>query len=125
MSSEHWTHHPHDRSEPLVPGEVYEFVVSFPEVGHVFRAGHAVELAILAPSVTPATDWGPMPINFPGINTVHHSADHPSRLELPVVPSITAGGPPPACGSLEYQPCRPGVVPNFTAAGMSRDLVRR
>lgn len=125
QSSVHWTHHPHDRSEPLVPGEVYELVISFPEVGHVFRAGHSVELAVLAPSVTPATDWGPMPINFPGINTVHHSADHPSRLELPVVPGISAAGPPPPCGSLEYQPCRPGFVPNFTAAGMSRDLVRR
>ena len=125
LSSEHWTHHPHDRSEPLVPGEVYEFVISFPEVGHVFRAGHSVELAVLAPSVTPATDWGPMPINLPGINTVYHSAEYPSRLELPVVASISATGPPPECGSLEYQPCRPRVEPNFTAAGMPRDLLRR
>lgn len=52
-------------------------------------------------------------------------ASHPSRLELPVVPSIRADGPPPPRGSLEYQPCRSGFVPNFTAAGMSRDLVRR
>lgn len=125
MSSEHWTHHPHDRSEPLMPGDVYEFVISFPEVGHVFRTGHALELAILAPSVTPATDWGPQPVNLPGINTVYHSSDHPSRLELPVVPSIAAAGPPPPCGSLEYQPCRPRVEPNFTAAGMPRDLLRR
>ncbi len=125
LSSEHWTHHPHDGSDPLVPGEVYEFVISFPEVGHVFRAGHAAELAILAPSPTPSTDWGPMPINLPGINTVYHSAEHPSRLELPVVPAITATAPPPVCGSLEYQPCRPRVEPNFTAAGMPRDLVRR
>ncbi len=125
LSSEHWTHHPHDRSEPLVPGEAYELVISFPEVGHVFRAGHALELAILAPNFTPATDWGPMPINLPGINTVYHSADHPSRLELPVVASIVATGPPPECGSLEYQPCRPQVEPNFTAAGMPRDLAGR
>ncbi len=125
LSSEHWTHHPHDRSEPLVPGEAYELVISFPEVGHVFRAGHALELAILAPNFTPATDWGPMPINLPGINTVYHSADHPSRLELPVVAGIAAAGPPPECGSLEYQPCRPQVEPNFTAAGMPRDLAGR
>ena len=124
-SSEYWTHHPHDRSEPLVPGEAYELVISFPEVGHVFRAGHALELAILAPNFTPATDWGPMPINLPGINTVYHSAEHPSRLELPVVASIVATGPPPECGSLEYQPCRPQVEPNFTAAGMPRDLAGR
>ncbi len=122
-SSEHWTYHPHDRAEPLVPGEVYEVVISFPEVGHVFRAGHAVELAILAPSVTPSTDWGPMPIDLPGINTVYHSAEHPSRLELPVVPGVSATGPPPECGSLEYQPCRPAFQPNFTAAGMPRDLL--
>ena len=125
MSSEHWTHHPHDTSEPLVPGEAYEFVISFPEVGHVFRAGHALELAILAPSFSPATDWGPMAIDLPGINTVYHSAGRPSRLELPVVASISAAGPPPECGTLEYQPCRPRVEPNFTAAGMPRDLVRR
>ena len=124
-SSEYWTHHPHDRSEPLVPGEAYELVISFPEVGHVFRAGHALELAVLAPNFTPATDWGPMPINLPGINTVYHSAEHPSRLELPVVASIVATGPPPECGSLEYQPCRPQVEPNFTAAGMPRDLAGR
>ncbi len=124
-SSEHWTYHPHDRAEPLVPGQVYEMVVSFPELGHVFRAGHTLELVILAPNFTPATDWGPMPINLPGINTVYHSAEHPSRLELPVVPGIVAAGPPPECGSLEYQPCRPRVEPNFTAAGMTRDLARR
>ena len=124
-SSEHWTYHPHDRAEPLVPGQVYEMAVSFPELGHVFRAGHTLELVILAPNFTPATDWGPMPINLPGINTVYHSAEHPSRLELPVVPGIVAAGPPPECGSLEYQPCRPRVEPNFTAAGMTRDLVRR
>ena len=124
-SSVHWTYHPHDRSEPLVPGQVSEMVVSFPELGHVFRAGHALELVILAPNFTPATDWGPMPINLPGINTVYHSADHPSRLELPVVASIVAAGPPPECGSLEYQPCRPLTGPTFTAAGMTRDLARR
>ena len=124
-SSEHWTYHPHDRSEPLVPGQVYEIVVSFPEVGHVFRAGHALELVVLAPNFTPATDWGPMPLNLPGINTVYHSAEHPSRLILPVVPGISAEGPPPECGSLEYQPCRPPVPPTFTAAGMPRDLVGR
>ena len=124
-SSEHWTYHPHDRAEPLVPGQVHEMVVSFPELGHVFRAGHALELVILAPNFTPATDWGPMPLNLPGINTVYHSAEHPSRLELPVVAGIAAAGPPPECGSLEYQPCRPRTVPTFTAAGMTRDLAGR
>ncbi len=124
-STEHWTRHPHDRAEPLAPAEIYEFAISFPEVGHVFRAGHRIELAILAPSATPATDWGPMPIDLPGVNRIHHSPDHPSRLELPVVPGIVAPGPPPACGSLEYQPCRPATAPGFTAAGMTRDLAGR
>ncbi len=124
-SSKHWAYHPHDRSQPLVPGRVYEVQISFPELGHVFRAGHALELSILAPNFTPATDWGPMPLNLPGINTVYHSTEHPSRLILPVVASISAKAPPPECGSLQYQPCRPQVEPNFTAAGMSRDLASR
>ncbi len=124
-SDEFWTRHPHDRAEPLVPGRVYEFELAFPEVGHVFRAGHSIELAIVAPNFTPATDWGPMPLNLPGINTVHHSADQPSRLILPIVRSVVAAGPPPECGTLEYQPCRPHVEPTFTAAGMTRDLAGR
>jgi hypothetical protein len=124
-SSDHWVYHPHDRSALLDPGRVYELQISFPELGHVFRAGHMLELSILAPTFAPATDWGPMPLNLPGINTVYHSTEHPSRLILPTVSSISATGPPPECGSLEYQPCRPRVEPNFTAAGMTRDLGSR
>jgi len=63
-----------------------------------------------------------MPLDLAGVNTVYHSAQHPSQLKIPVVPGLKAQGPEPKCGELAgaglFQPCRqPGPEAN-TAARM-------
>ena len=98
--------HPHDRSEPLVPGEIYEIQIRLDPVGHVVREGHRLELAVMAPSSIPAPNWGFAPIMLPGVNTVYHSSRYPSRLALPVIPGASARAAAPPCGSLPNQPCR-------------------
>ncbi|AXQ28577.1 CocE/NonD family hydrolase [Solimonas sp. K1W22B-7] len=98
--------HPHDRSEPLVPGQVYEFRMSIPPVAHVARAGHAIELLVMAPNPVQTPGWGLIGLPLPGFNTFYHSREQPFELSLPVVPGIVAEGLPPPCGSLPYQPCR-------------------
>ncbi|MDT8369676.1 MAG: CocE/NonD family hydrolase [Longimicrobiales bacterium] len=97
-----------DTREELVPGRIHEVTMSLYAVGHVVRRGHRLELSILAPSATPQPRWGPVPLDLPSVNRVYHSPEYPSRLTLPIVPGETAPAPPPECGVLQFQPCRPG-----------------
>jgi putative CocE/NonD family hydrolase len=102
--------HSHDKAEELVPGKVYEVKFSFLPVGHVVRAGHSLELAIMAPPTIPSPSWGFAPLTTPGLNTIYHSAKNPSMLELPVVPKVKAQAPAPPFGSLPLQPARQRVL---------------
>ena len=61
----------------------------------------------MAPSPIAQPDWGFQPAGQPGRNTVYHSATHQSVLNIPVITGARAQGPVPACGSLDFQPCRP------------------
>jgi len=92
--------------DPLTPGKVYEIKMSLPPVGAVIRQGHRLELTIMAPSPITQPDWGFQPAGQPGRNTVYHSAAQQSVINIPVIPGAKAQGPAPACGSLDYQPCR-------------------
>jgi len=93
--------------DPLTPGKVYEIKMSLPPVGAVIRQGHRLEVTIMAPSPITQPDWGFQPTGQPGRNTVYHSAAQQSVINIPVIPGAKAQGPAPACGSLDYQPCRP------------------
>jgi len=92
--------------DPLTPGKVYEIKMSLPPVGAVIRQGHRLEVTIMAPSPITQPDWGFQPTGHPGRNTVYHAAAQQSVIEIPVIPGARAQGPAPACGSLDYQPCR-------------------
>jgi putative CocE/NonD family hydrolase len=105
-SAPHHLFLPFSRVAKVTPGTPYEVKFSMPAVGHVFRKGHQMELVIMAPSATPTPDWGLMPLDLPGRNTVHHAPSRGATLRLPVVPGLRAQAPPPACGSTEFQPCR-------------------
>jgi putative CocE/NonD family hydrolase len=98
--------HLHASVERLLPGRVYELTFSLFPLGHVVRAGHVLELLVLAPSGIPSPNWGLALAMAPGVNTIHHSSTHPSRLVVPTLPGRTAGASRPACGALDYQPCR-------------------
>jgi putative CocE/NonD family hydrolase len=94
-----------ERNE-LVPGEVYDLTVSLSVVGHVVRAGHRLELSILAPGTVPNPIWGFLPVAGPSMNTVFHSDRYPATLHLPVLPGEAAQAPVPPFGTLENQPYR-------------------
>ena len=95
-----------DHPEPLVPGQITEISLSIPAIGHVVRQGHRLELSILAPSAIPAPVMGGVAVGLPSLNKVYHAPAYPSQLVLPLVPNETAL-PPPPCGALQFQPCRP------------------
>lgn len=85
-STEMEPYHPHDRPEPLVPGEVYRFDISLEPNAYRFRKGNRIRLEI-ANGDSPVTDmlwthyYAPNKI---GEDTIHHSAARPSALFLPV-----------------------------------------
>ncbi|HVT35191.1 MAG TPA: CocE/NonD family hydrolase, partial [Nevskiaceae bacterium] len=101
-SNAQYVFHPHERDEPLMPGQVYEFRLSLFPLAHVLRAGHALELLVSAPPQAA----GFTPLMLPGFNTLLHDAAHDSRLLVPYVPGLKAQAPMPACGALPFQPCR-------------------
>src|SRR5262249_9575058 len=82
----------YDRKDPLMPGQVNELRLTLPALGAVVRAGHKLELTLLAPSPIASPDWGPLPLDLPGRNTVYASSKYPSRILVPVVPSAKAQG---------------------------------
>jgi putative CocE/NonD family hydrolase len=109
-SAPHEPVHPHDKALELTPGQVYEVKLALFPVAHVLRAGHSLELAIMAPPLGASAGWGFSPAAAPGLNTLYHSAEHPSKLELPSAASLTAQGPAPPFGSLPFQPARDATV---------------
>ena len=93
--------------EMLEPARVYEIKLSMGNIGHVVRRGHRLEFSILAPNPVPQPEMGPITVALPALNTVYHDAAYPSALVLPIVPDEIAAAPPPPCGILLMQPCRP------------------
>lgn len=75
-------------SPVLVPGEPTEVEVDLIATGNVFGVGHRIGLE-LASTNFPKFDRHPGPDGDPqpAIQQVHHDAEHPSVLVLPVLPS--------------------------------------
>ena len=67
-------------SRPLVPGEVAEVVFDLLPTSFLFRAGHAIRLAIAG--ADSAFFDAPL-LTSPLIYEVHRGRSHPSRLDLP------------------------------------------
>ena len=70
------------KHEPLVPGQIYQVRLGDLLTANTFKAGHRIRVVI---STAFVPDFEPM--TQPYKLTVHHSAQHPSRLILPVFPS--------------------------------------
>jgi predicted acyl esterase len=92
--------------EKLVPGKVYEARLSIPPVGYVIRKGHRLELGIMSPSQIGTPDWGFVLVDRGGFNTIYSSASYPSKITLATIKTPAVLPPSPACGELEWQPCR-------------------
>ena len=97
--------------EPLVPNEWTEARVEIMPMGHVFRAGSRLRLAIDTPGGSMARwtfillDWGD---ELP-THTIGHDAAHPSSVALPMIPTVDVPTPLPPCHALRGQPCREHV----------------
>jgi predicted acyl esterase len=80
--------HPHDREEPLIPGEIQAFEISLEPQAYRFAAGHRIRLEI-SNGDSPVSEalwphfYRPDRI---GTDHIYHGHDHPSCLVLPVSP---------------------------------------
>jgi predicted acyl esterase len=86
-STEFSPHYTHARAEPLTPGRVYEVEIPLQPIAYRFRQGNRIRVEV-ANGDSPVTDALFFHIYRPdkmGADTVHHDADHPSRLILPVM----------------------------------------
>jgi predicted acyl esterase len=96
--------HPHTKSEPLTPGEIYEFNIPIVPTANLFKAGSRIKLKI---SGTDDQANNPLEMNAGGhIHRqsasrikVYHNADYPSHLLLPitrgnVLETFVSGGAP-------------------------------
>jgi predicted acyl esterase len=95
--------HPHDRREPLAPNQVYEFNIEVRPYGMLFKAGHRIGLRIkCADDEAPAdalhaVGSGHIWRATASRVTVHHDAEHPSHILLPItrgnrIGSFMSGG---------------------------------
>jgi len=83
-------YHLHLTSEPIIPGEIYEYAIEISPVSHVFREGHRIKLSI--GSMESPRDWEMVMHWHPHLcsskTTVHkiyRDKEHPSYLLLPVI----------------------------------------
>lgn len=82
------------KGTPLTPGEVYPVTISLYPISNVFGAGHRIRVDLSSSNfprfdVNPNTGE-PLGINGRSVvadNTIHHDADHPSHIVLPIVPA--------------------------------------
>lgn len=88
--------HPHEQPEPLAPHEPTEFQIQVHAVGHVFRPGHKLVLAVTRPPLGDpigVTRSGDPSYRYdsdaPAAEVrVYHDADHPSSILLPILPQL-------------------------------------
>jgi len=94
---------------PLPRDEFTEARVEVLPFAHIARAGSRIRISVhTAGGDKPGWSWILTP-NPPGTTVdVGHSADHPSRIVLPVTSGLLSSYPAqlPPCGSLRGQPCR-------------------
>jgi uncharacterized protein len=94
---------PHTNPTLITPGDVNEYLVEVWPVGHVFRPGHRIMIKVHAPPLVDSY-YVYVPRSLPGVNTILHSDEYPSRIMLPMVP-VPELGPEIACGAQEAVRC--------------------
>jgi predicted acyl esterase len=81
--------HPFTRMQPLEPGRVTEFQIELRPVFHTFKRDHRLQLTIASEDIhfnNPLRQIEVQLLPWPVENAVHHSAQYPSHLVLPVLP---------------------------------------
>jgi uncharacterized protein len=78
----------HARATPLTPGKIYKLEIALQPIAYRFKAGNRIRVEI-ANGDSPVTDALFSHIYRPdkmGTDTIHHDAEHPSQIILPVMP---------------------------------------
>lgn len=97
-------HHPHTNTtlNLLTPGQQETFQIEIFPVGHVFRAGHKLQMRIHAPPPKdPISIYAWVSLRSPALNTIFHNGL--SSILLPLISvgeNFPIGDTPPACGSM-------------------------
>ncbi|MFC1932200.1 CocE/NonD family hydrolase [Chloroflexota bacterium] len=85
-------YHPHLTSEPVVPGEIYEYAIEISPIAHVFREGHRIKLKI--GSMESPRDpemvmhWHPhLCSSKTTVHKIYRDKEHQSHLLLPIIPA--------------------------------------
>lgn len=78
----------HANPQPIEPGRIYRYDIEVNPASYLFQKGHRIRLEIVNGDspVTDAIFTHQYNYYKVGEDTLHHSADYPSRLILPVVP---------------------------------------
>jgi hypothetical protein len=89
-------YHPHTKSEPLVPGKIYEFNIPIIPNGNLFKAGTKIKVKIGSSDDAPAHTFeqiaaGNLKRQSASRITVFQDGDHPSHLLLPVTDGNVIG----------------------------------
>jgi predicted acyl esterase len=103
--SKRWEpYHPHARSEPLIPGKIYEFNIAIVATANLFKAGSRIKLKITCCDDQPdnaleAIAGGHIRRQSGSRVTVYHNDQYPSHLLLPVtagnvIGTFVSGGHP-------------------------------
>jgi predicted acyl esterase len=97
-------YHPHNKSEPLTPGKIYEFSIGLVPTCNLFKAGTRIKLRISSSDDAPKHAFeqiaaGNVKRQSSSRVTVFQDADHPSHLLLPitggnVLGTFLSGGKP-------------------------------
>ena len=97
--------YPFTNPTKVTPGEVNRYLIEIFPHAHVFRPGHKLRVQLMTPPVTDGL-WGYTAKHEPAGVEIHHDADHPTNLLLPVVdPDEPIGEAPEGCGIPDGFPC--------------------
>ena len=82
--------HPHTSSEPVIPGEIYEYAIELDPISCVFKAGHCIKLEI--GSMESTRDHEMLVHYHPHLcssqttlHKIYRNKEHQSHLLLPVI----------------------------------------
>lgn len=89
-------YHPHTKSEPLTPGQIYEFKIEILPTANLFKAGSRIELKIACCDDVPANSLesiaaGHVRRQSGARVTVFHNEEYPSHVLLPVTAGNVMG----------------------------------
>jgi hypothetical protein len=89
-STEMEPYYTHADPQPIEPGKIYRFDISIEPMAHRFKKGNRMRLEIVnGDSIVTDVLWTHyyVPSKI-GTDTIHHSAEHPSALVLPVMEGV-------------------------------------